>query len=167
MLQGTVQRRQAESVLTVLFQTLAPSNTSLSSGVKMNMYTVRHYSRSIRLGSKYIYHTVPRLLTLWLDNGEDRAIAGMDSFHKINELISGAIKEIPAFKWFTAFPQIVSRVGHNNDKVYDLLSKLIVMILQEYPRQALWGFASVIKSTKAQRESRGRVILEQLRVSNG
>jgi len=129
----------------------------------MNMYTVRNYAKAIRLGSKYIYHTVPRLLTLWLDNGEDRAISGTDVFNRINEIVRDAIKEIPAFKWYTAFPQIVSRVGHNADKVYQHLATLIVTILQEYPRQALWLFASVVRSTKPQRESRGRAILDQLR----
>lgn len=130
----------------------------------MNMYTVRHYARAIRLGSKYIYHTVPRLLTLWLDNGEDKNVAGGEWFNKINDIVAGAIKDIPAYKWYTAFPQIVSRVGHNADKVYALLSQLIVTILQEYPRQALWLFASVVRSTKAQRQERGRQILQQLRV---
>jgi serine/threonine-protein kinase ATR len=67
-------------------------------------------------------------------------------------------------QWFTAFPQIVSRVGHNNPDVYAQLSQLIVMVLQEYPRQALWLFTSVVKSTKTNREKRGKQILDKLKV---
>ena len=67
-------------------------------------------------------------------------------------------------KWFIAFPQIVSRVGHSNEDVYKHLSRLIAMVLQEYPKQALWLFMSVVKSTKAVREQRGRSILDRLRV---
>ena len=67
-------------------------------------------------------------------------------------------------QWFTAFPQIVSRVGHKNDEVYGVLSTLITTVLQQYPKQALWLFTSVVKSTKRHREQRGRQILDQLRV---
>ena len=67
-------------------------------------------------------------------------------------------------QWFTAFPQIVSRVGHKNDAVYENLSTLITTVISEYPEQALWLFTSVIKSTKANRQQRGREILDQLRV---
>lgn len=67
-------------------------------------------------------------------------------------------------KWYTAFPQIVSRVGISNPEVYKHLSKLISKVIEEYPKQALWLFTSVIKSTKENRAERGRIILSQLRV---
>jgi serine/threonine-protein kinase ATR len=67
-------------------------------------------------------------------------------------------------QWFTAFPQIVSRVGHTNDDVFANLSKLISTVIQEFPNQALWLFTSVVKSTKPNREQRGRDILGQLQV---
>lgn len=58
----------------------------------------------------------------------------------------------------------MSRVGHKNDEVYALLSTLIVTVMQQYPKQALWLFTSVVKSTKKNREQRGRQILDRLRV---
>ena len=48
--------------------------------------------------------------------------------------------------------------------VYQVLSKIISNVIREYPHQALWLFASVVKSTKPYRESRGRAILDALRV---
>ncbi|KAG6891315.1 hypothetical protein C0992_009196 [Termitomyces sp. T32_za158] len=128
----------------------------------MNLYTVRSFAKAIKLGSKYVYQTVPRLLTIWLDLGDDRAIAGTDVFKRLNENVSTAIADCPVYKWYTAFPQIVSRVGHSNPEVYKHLSKLIVQVLQEYPKQALWLFTSVVKSTKPNREHRGKQILKQL-----
>ncbi|EAU84196.2 atypical/PIKK/ATR protein kinase [Coprinopsis cinerea okayama7 len=133
--------------------------------LKMNMHMLRNYSRATRYGTKFIYQTIPRLLTVWLDNGEDKNIFGTDVFNKMNEVVASAIKDIPAYKWFTAFPQIVSRVCHPVDKVYNLVSQLIVSIIQEYPDQALWLFAGVIKSTKHNRLTRGRVILEKAKSS--
>ncbi|KAG6812100.1 hypothetical protein H0H92_004400 [Tricholoma furcatifolium] len=132
-------------------------------GLKMNLYTVRSFAKAIKFGSKYVYQTVPRLLTIWLDLGDDKTSAGSDIFKRLNESVAQAILDCPAYKWFTAFPQIVSRVGHSNPEVYPILSRLIIRVMQEYPKQALWLFTSVIKSTKSNRESRGKQILKQLR----
>lgn len=68
-------------------------------------------------------------------------------------------------QWFTAFPQIVSRIGHPNRLVVTVLSKLISSVIRGYPNQALWFFAPVVNSTKTNREQRGRAILDQLKVS--
>ncbi|KAG6850186.1 hypothetical protein H0H93_016614 [Arthromyces matolae] len=134
-------------------------------GVRMKLYTVRSFAKAIKFGSKYVYQTVPRLLTIWLDLGEDRTIAGSEVFKRLNENVAMSIFDCPAYKhqkWYTAFPQIVSRVGHSNPEVYTHLSRLIVHVLQEYPKQALWLFTSVVKSTKSNREQRGKSILSQL-----
>jgi serine/threonine-protein kinase ATR len=147
--------------------------------MRMNSSTVKAYARAIKHGSKYVYQTVPRLLTIWLDLGEDRRLATQETFKKLNDVVAKIIKEAPVYKvttslhlflclilsqWFTAFPQIVSRVGHDNDEVYKNLSRLIIRVLEEYPRQALWLFTSVVKSTKANREQRGKKILDKLTV---
>ncbi|KAG6866120.1 hypothetical protein C0991_008428 [Blastosporella zonata] len=99
--------------------------------------------------------------------GEDQVIQKTDVYMKLNDTVSRVISECPAYKkWFTAFPQIVSRVGHTNDNVYVHLSRLIREVMQEYPKQALWLFTSVIKSTKANRQQRGRTILDKLKTLN-
>ncbi|KAJ7098650.1 hypothetical protein B0H15DRAFT_771712 [Mycena belliarum] len=139
-----------------------PQADKVIRGMRMNASTVKSYSRAIKHGSKYVYQTVPRLLTIWLDLGEDRRTATQETFRKLNEIVAKIIKDAPVYKWFTAFPQIVSRVGHENDEVFKNLSRLIIRVLEEYPKQALWLFTSVAKSTKANRELRGRKILEKL-----
>ncbi|KAF8622078.1 hypothetical protein AX15_007222 [Amanita polypyramis BW_CC] len=136
-------------------------------GLKMNLSTVRSYAKALKVGSKYVYQTVPRILTIWLDLGEDKKLAAQDPFKKLNDTVARVIKECPAFKWYTAFPQIVSRVGINNPEVYKHLSKLISKVIEEYPKQALWLFTSVMKSTKEHRAERGRIILNQLRSNPG
>lgn len=67
-------------------------------------------------------------------------------------------------QWLTAFPQIVSRIDHSNKPVYDLLSNLIIRVLQEYPHQGLWLFMSVVQSKKPERSLRGEIILNKLTV---
>jgi len=58
----------------------------------------------------------------------------------------------------------VSRVGHGNPAVYKHLKSLIVQVLQEYPKQGLWFFTSVVKSKNRDRQERGLEILDKLRV---
>jgi hypothetical protein len=65
----------------------------------MNINTIKCFGESIAHGDKYIYQTVPRLLTLWLDMGE---------YHKENEqhkptrrataFLVKHIREVPAYK---------------------------------------------------------------------
>ncbi|KAL0577467.1 hypothetical protein V5O48_004536 [Marasmius crinis-equi] len=141
-----------------------PNNEKATSrGLKMNHYTVKYYAKAIKLGSKYVYQTVPRLLTLWLDLGENDKIASQDIYTKINDVVSKAIKESPMFKWFTAFPQMVSRLDHNNAQVRPILFKLIEMVIKEYPKQALWLFACVMGSKNATRKRYGTEILAKVR----
>ncbi|KAK1226693.1 hypothetical protein PQX77_010337 [Marasmius sp. AFHP31] len=141
-----------------------PNNEKVTSrGLKMNHYTVKSYAKAIKLGSKYVYQTVPRLLTLWLDMGENERIAAHEVYAKINEVVSRAIKDSPMFKWFTAFPQMVSRLEHSNDKVRPILFKLIESNIKEYPKQALWLFACVMGSKNSSRKRHGAEILNKVR----
>ena len=114
----------------------------------MNLNTIKYYSKAIKAGSKYVYQTVPRLLTLWLDLGEDDPELRMESNQKINQEVAKAIETTPTYKvcfspsrprytrlytlqWFPAFPQIASRIGHKSNGVYNLLENLISRIIAE------------------------------------
>ncbi|KAI0832693.1 hypothetical protein BC628DRAFT_1309839 [Trametes gibbosa] len=135
-------------------------------GMKMNFQTVRSFTRAIRYGSKYIYQTLPRVLTIWLDLAEDAQTNTSDIFKKVNEEVGRAIKQTPMYKWYTAFPQIVSRIGIHNPKAYDVLAVLLYTVIQEYPKQALWLFSAVAKSTDSTRANRSKTILNKLRTVN-
>ncbi|KAI0638446.1 hypothetical protein C8Q77DRAFT_1046895 [Trametes polyzona] len=147
------------------FKALPPADKK-SRGMKMNFQTVRCFVRAIRYGSKYIYQTVPRILTIWLDLAEDNGTNSTDIFNKINDEVSRAIKQAPVYKWYTAFPQIASRIGVQNQQAYDVLSVLLYTVIQEYPKQALWLFSAVAKSDNSQRASRSKTILNKLRSVN-
>lgn len=64
----------------------------------MNSFTIKAFSKSMMHGSKYTYRTVPRLLTIWLDHGENPLMAQQDTFKKMTENISRAIQGAPVFK---------------------------------------------------------------------
>lgn len=64
----------------------------------MNMYTIRAYAKALKLGSKFVYQMVPRLLTIWLDLGEEASLNNTESFKKITEMVSRSFKEVPVYK---------------------------------------------------------------------
>lgn len=66
-------------------------------GTKMNLFTVRYFAKAIVYGSKYVYQTVPRLLTIWLDMGENIP-ANAETFKKLNSTVATAIRNAPAYK---------------------------------------------------------------------
>lgn len=67
-------------------------------GLKMNTYTIRSFVKAIMNGSKFIYQTVPRMLTIWLDVGEDKRACQEDSYKKMTDVMAKAFKEAPAYK---------------------------------------------------------------------
>ncbi len=66
----------------------------------MNGATVRAYARAMKQGSKYVYQTVPRLLTIWLDLGEGAYTdkESRESVIRCHEHAAKAIREVPAYK---------------------------------------------------------------------
>ena len=129
-------------------------------------------------GSKYIYQTLPRLLTLWMDLGEEiiteekdkkndkksdqsekYLAAKKEALQFLNvKCIKRLIESVPPFYFVTAFSQLVSRIGHSNPSVYALLESMILNVLTHFPQQALWHMSSVFKSTKESRSSRCQTI---------
>lgn len=64
----------------------------------MNLQTVRAYAKAMRYGSKYIYETVPRMLTIWLDLGDDAVISKDEIYRRLNGEVSRALKTVPTWK---------------------------------------------------------------------
>lgn len=64
----------------------------------MNLHTVKCFAKAITHGSKYVYQTVPRLLTIWLDMGENVTPAIAEIFKKLNGFVASAIKNAPVYK---------------------------------------------------------------------
>ena len=69
-------------------------------GMRMNMYTVRAFSKAVMHGSKFVYQTVPRLLTIWLDLGENKVTAQHETFKKMTDNIAKSIRDAPVYKVF-------------------------------------------------------------------
>ncbi|KAI0700624.1 hypothetical protein BC835DRAFT_1404834 [Cytidiella melzeri] len=136
-----------------------------SRGEIMNLNTIKCFGEAIAHGDKYIYQTVPRLLTLWLDMGETHKNApDHKATKKATAFLMKHARDAPTYKWYTAFPQIVSRIGHPSGTVWPVLQGLIIRVIREYPRQALWGFASAIHAKeRTVRHERAKAILDKVK----
>lgn len=62
-------------------------------GVKIAHQIVKAYSSALNIGTKFVYQTVPRMLTLWLDIGEDPALSNTDAFGDIQQTLQLAIRK--------------------------------------------------------------------------
>ncbi|TKA57007.1 hypothetical protein B0A49_10588, partial [Cryomyces minteri] len=129
---------------------------------------IDNYMRSLAFGSKYWYQTVPKILTLWLELGMDVHNASRpaasdvgiaDQRIRILDLVHRQLRKyidrLPAYIFYTALPQIISRISHPNMKVYEVLSTIILKIVSTHPSQALWSLLAVVKSSSHERAGRG------------
>ncbi|KAG4305883.1 hypothetical protein PORY_000793 [Pneumocystis oryctolagi] len=138
------------------------------------------YGRALHYGCKYIYQTMPKFLTFWLDFGnnvnkiipdvgnkefQQRLLEARHSRLKlINESVKKYAKRLPAYLFLTSFSQLISRITHSNPSVFSILEMIIVSVISTYPRQSLWYILSVSKSHSKIRSERGNIILQKLMV---
>ncbi|KAK3079557.1 hypothetical protein LTS18_004565, partial [Coniosporium uncinatum] len=140
---------------------------------------IDNYTRSLGFGSKYYYQSVPKLLTLWLDLGMevhaaqqqrhsvDRdpqiTTAKANNLDLIHKHLRKYVDRVPAFIFYTAFPQIISRISHPQLQVWDTLSSIILRVASFHPQQALWSLLATSKAISPEKSKRGMEILNKLR----
>ncbi|KNG49644.1 protein kinase rad3 [Stemphylium lycopersici] len=141
---------------------------------------IENFVRSTVYGTKYYYQTLPKILTLWLDMGmevmnnhprsakdkefHEHRLNYLDHINKYLKRYAG--ERMPAFAWYTAFPQIITRISHPNKNVWDALQTIIIRVASSYPQQSLWALLAVLHSTQDDRRARGAAVLQKLRVSS-
>ncbi|ODA83274.1 hypothetical protein RJ55_01786 [Drechmeria coniospora] len=138
---------------------------------------IENYVRSLNSGTKYIFQTLPRILTLWLDLGAqvDKPPEGKVSLSKelhkrrveqlnlLHAFLDKYIHRLPAYIFYTALPQIVARIAHPNPKVFERLTHIIVKVVEAHPRQALWSLIGTITTKQvSERKARGKQIVQTL-----
>lgn len=143
---------------------------------------IENYLRSLNYGTKYLYQTLPRILTLWMDLGAqvDKAPEGKVSLSRelyqrrtvllreLNKYVYKHVQRLPAYIFYTAMPQIVARIAHPNQDIFTYLQYIIIKVVEAYPRQSLWGlFAIMTTKQVGERSKRGTTLLTHLRSSSG
>ena len=154
--------------------------------------TLRHYGQSLALGHKYIFQSLPRLLTLWFEFGTAiaramprqgpqpsshgasaqyggrkaaaPAAAPAGQMHaKVHGEISDLIRKLPVHVWLTVLPQLISRITHEHDQTRELLKQLLAKLMYTYLDEVMWQFVFVLKSKQPLRKKVANEVLTLVR----
>ncbi|XP_066914478.1 serine/threonine-protein kinase ATR-like isoform X3 [Clytia hemisphaerica] len=144
-------------------------------------HIIKSYGFALQYGNKYIYQSMPRLLTHWLDFGQvaHLNITGESSsakqsevnyfkdwLKKVNDNIHQLVQILPPYKFLTALSQLVSRICHPSKQVWELLKAILCKIFKSYHQQAIWYTVAVYKSTVPMRSSRCKEVFQDVISSN-
>ncbi|KAM6969300.1 serine/threonine-protein kinase ATR [Tautogolabrus adspersus] len=133
-------------------------------------YIVMYFGKALQFGNQYIYQAMPRMLSLWLDFGAKvcecekagRADRQMrQELGKINAQVSENCANLAPYQFLTAFSQLISRVCHSSDEVFNVLITIVAKVFLAYPQQAMWLMTAVSKSSYPMRMNRCNQILKK------
>jgi serine/threonine-protein kinase ATR len=136
------------------------------------------YATSLEYGCQYIYQTLPRMMSLWLDYGADyyensmnhsknvsqnnKNLSQMNAIlSKLNLIISNALQRIPTYAFLTVYPQLVSRICHPEERIFETLLNILMKVLILYPHQAIWMLIAVKNSSVELRKNRCKIIIDK------
>ncbi|RLN68840.1 hypothetical protein BBJ28_00002723 [Nothophytophthora sp. Chile5] len=146
---------------------------------------MKNYVLALMHGTKFVFQSLPRLLTLWFEYGEvlyTSTTSGRTS-NKVNktmrhieiglsqssteqqiltditQVVNDAAESLPAYEWLVCFPQVTSRICHPNPVVVDGVRKIMIKVLVAYPTQAMWPLLGLSRSLNPQRRNRARDII--------
>ncbi|KAK4162009.1 hypothetical protein QBC43DRAFT_216438 [Cladorrhinum sp. PSN259] len=140
---------------------------------------IENYLRSLNYGTKYMSQTLPRILTLFLDLGTqvdkvpDHKITLVRELHTrrqsiLTDVYKNFLKYIPrtpAYIFYTVLSQIVARITHPNIEVFKVLEQIILRVVENHPRQAIWSLFPLyaVKPHHKDKHKRGQAILRTVR----
>ena len=70
------------------------------------------------------------------------------------------MKSIPAAAYYTAMPQLISRVIHNNEDTAKVVKRILERVLIKFPSQAMWHLAWLKGSKNDERSKIGADIFK-------
>ena len=138
------------------------------------LHVVMNLGQSLQYGCQYIYQSMPRMLSLWLDYGAELAAAEKhrndthihamkNVLNLLNKKIEEFTRKLPAYQFLTAFPQLISRICHADTTIFKQLQEIIATLLVAYPQQAMWGVMAVSKSSYQMRSKRCQEIFSKVK----
>lgn len=145
---------------------------------------ISNYLRSLGHGTKYLYQTLPRILTLWLNLGTQLCqkinpkLHSQEFVSKMTQLrtktldslhvrLKKYISKMPAYIFYTALPQIVSRITHPHKEVNQFLQNIMLKVVSAHPQQSLWSLLAISTSTQADRRGKGVDLLTKVANASG
>ncbi|KIW57017.1 hypothetical protein PV05_05622 [Exophiala xenobiotica] len=140
---------------------------------------IENYLRSLGNGSKYVFQTLPKVLTLWLELVDGAEMPhdprrGNAQFHahnatqrkrvieETNTQIKKYIVVVQAVLFYTILPQVIARICHGNKTISELLGTIIVKVVKAFPQQAFWSLLAVVESQQKDRAVKGLGLVSKI-----
>ena len=131
---------------------------------------LKNYGECIQHGTKTIYQSMPRMLTVWFEFGHEmdrmdkkRRSIPKEVTIKVSELMLTFLKKVPQAVWLTALPQLISRICHPHSDVLKFTKHILSRTLHAYPDQVLWHLATVANSNVPQRRKGAKEVIQAAR----
>lgn len=64
---------------------------------------------------------------------------------KINTVVMENCDNLAPYQFLTAFSQLISRVCHSSNEVFNVLMTIVAKVFLAYPQQAMWLMTAVSK----------------------
>ena len=137
--------------------------------VEYQYHTVVSLSKSLSHGSKHLYQSLPRMLTIWLEVGSqvagnrvppDKVAAYTEKLQLMNRLMGELCNSLKLYQLMTALPQLISRICHSHPGVFEQIAEIVSTLLATYPQQTMWHMLAVSKSSYNTRVLRCQEILQ-------
>ena len=153
---------------------------------KYLLQAMEEYGRALQLGTKHVYQALPRLLSLWfeftsidprppivIDDGggrrrsssssaaidDERVATQLENMQaEANNLVSNMVRSIPAIAFYTALPQLISRVGHRDGDTSETVILILKRLLVKFPQQTMWSVGWLRNSANVTRAKAGEEI---------
>ena len=141
------------------------------------------YGASAKNGHRHVYASIPRMLTLWFDAGDNyermhatyTSTTSATTQHQMQKELQRAKKcceditlivktysnAFPLYKWLVALPQLTSRLTHKNEDVLHVVQTLVSRLFRAYSDQTLWQLAPMLRSRDDYRKRSALQVLQK------
>lgn len=104
---------------------------------------VSNYMHALKFGARYLFHSLPRVLTLW---SMVRATKEKGPVQKIDTAIKIICPSIPPFIWLSSLSQLKSLYINSNFDSCTILFDILRNIVSAFPSQTIWRLMDFLLS---------------------
>lgn len=140
----------------------------------LDIQVIKYYILAVSYSKTYAHEILPKAITLWLDYYNKYLMLDSSSkvtrklidsrsntYQKINLTIEKCVSELGC-KWYIVLSQIISRITHDDKKITDIISKVIIELTVKYPWLLLYSVFAQARSVDNNRRKIGTSILTKL-----
>lgn len=104
---------------------------------------ITNYLLALKYGARYLFHSLPRVLTLWSMVRERKDRAHIQS---VDSTLNNYRLQLPPFIWLSSLSQLKSLYLNRNFEGCNVLFEILNDIIKAFPAQSVWRFMDFLLS---------------------